>query len=296
MIIFPVTIHPFGAALSFSALRAQLAWLADIQRRKHTEKAIIGWPKCGNTWLSALLRFSILKAYHLPEERLPGLFTTDFGGFSVFRIPAYATIAHTHALPNPRSPSLSGVADSLHAFDDKDVIVLIRDFRDMIVSSYMHEVYRAPQARFAGDPDRFAEDPAYGLPRIVGYYDLIADIRAEQSGSTKLVQYEDLWQDTKSTLADILLFLRIDFDEEGLQFAISNASFSNMRAMESAATQSSAKIPGLFRSVNDGENARKVRRGGVGNWREDLSPETGGRLFEAYNKTLATLSRVADRA
>jgi hypothetical protein len=159
MIIFPVTIHPFGAALSFSAVRAQLAWLADIQRRKHTEKAIIGWPKCGNTWLSALLRFSILKAYRLPEERLPGLFTTDIRGFSVFRIPNYATIAHTYALPDYRSPSLSGVADSLHAFDNKDVIVLIRDFRDMIVSSYTRGLPGTPgslrrrSGSFCGRPD-----------------------------------------------------------------------------------------------------------------------------------------------
>jgi hypothetical protein len=59
-----------------------------------------------------------------------------------------------------------------------------------------------------------------------------------------------------------------------------------MRQMELESTQDTMKIPGLFRSVNEGKNAMKVRRGGVGNWKNQLSDEKARQLALAYEKCI----------
>jgi hypothetical protein len=61
-----------------------------------------------------------------------------------------------------------------------------------------------------------------------------------------------------------------------------------MRKMELTATQETTAVPGLFRSHNGHLNAFKVRKGGVGNWKENLSLEDAAYL-DAYVKSHISL-------
>jgi len=231
-----------------------------------------------------MLRFALLKDLGLDASKLSRLFVTDFDWRSLLWAPPYANIAHTHALPFPREPGLTGVEDMVHLYAGKPVVILIRDFRDLIVSSFMHEVFRSPNARFVGTIDEFADSEVFGVERIVQYYELIWRIRTAQHGPTKVLTYEHMWNDTHGALSGVLKFLGLNHDKETVEFAVSQASFEGMRQMELESTQQTMKIPGLFRSVNDGENAMKVRRGGIGNWENQLGEEKAKQLALAYEK------------
>jgi hypothetical protein len=228
----------------------------------------------------------LLKDLGLDASKLPHLFVTDFDWRSLLWAPPYANIAHTHALPFPREPGLTGVEDMVRLYAGKPVVILIRDFRDLIVSSFMHEVFRSPKARFVGTIDDFADSEIFGVERIIRYYELIWRIRAAQTGPTKVLTYEQLWNDTHGALSDVLKFLGLNHDKEIVHFAVPQASLENMRQMEMESTQDTMKIPGLFRSVNEGKNAMKVRRGGVGNWKNQLSDEKARQLALAYEKCI----------
>jgi hypothetical protein len=259
--------------------------IADWQLKRRTRCAVIAWHKTGNTWLSAMLRFAIMKHFALSEEMMGRVFITDVGGRDAFALPDYVRIAHTHALPHALESGLIGTEEMVRRFDDKPVLILMRDFRDLIVSSYMHEVYRATNSRFDGNADAFARSAVFGAERIASYYRLIADLRRQQSAQTRLLSYEDLWRAPEKHLAEVWSFLGYPEDAEAITFAVKSASIENMRRMELEATQETSKVPGLFRSANDGENAMKVRRGGTGGWTEHLSQETGDWLVALHDDT-----------
>jgi hypothetical protein len=52
-----------------------------------TNSVIASFPKTGNTWLGAMLRYLIVHRYGLPESRMPKLFVSDHRPAEVLRIP-----------------------------------------------------------------------------------------------------------------------------------------------------------------------------------------------------------------
>jgi hypothetical protein len=89
-----------------------------------------------------------------------------------------------------------------------------------------------------------------------------------------VVRYEDLRKDTEKGLLEMLEFLGIPGDRELVRQAVENNSLRAMREKEDKAKKSGATLGKgtlLRKHRVDREDARFVRSGSVGGWREKLS-------------------------
>jgi hypothetical protein len=107
------------------------------------------------------------------------------------------------------------------------------------------------------------------------HVDSYLDCPLAQNGNLLVVRYEDLRKNTEVGLVEMLEFLGIEADRDRIRRAVENNSLKNMREKEEKAKNSGAEmVKGtlLKRHRVDREDARFVRTGSVGGWREKLSP------------------------
>jgi hypothetical protein len=250
--------------------------------------AIVGFPKCGNTWYSALLRTLLIERYGLDRSRMNRLFVSDLGAWPFGQMPHSAPrIYKSHCMPYPFEAGLRGTKEILVAFLDIPMIIQVRDPKDALVSYYMHSVYRDRLVHFSGDTSEFIRSPVFGIGKFVDYYNTVMDFRAKARAPTVIRSYEDLWSDPPRALGEDCEFIGIDGLNDDVLTRVADAcSLQNMRKLELAATAETAPMPGLFRSDNKHTDAFKVRKGGVGNWKEYLTAEDAAYIDKYMNDHL----------
>jgi len=262
--------------------RSSYGLLANAAKRWMVDAAIVGYPKCGNTWFSALVRHYLAARHGLPLQTVGKSFISDPDGSKLPLVrlePRLPRLYHTHSLPYPHEYGLRGVRSGLAPLDHAPMVVLYRDPKDVLVSYYHHEVFRGPHPRFQGDADAFVSDPVFGVGKLVAYYNAVAASRRRSAAPTGVTRYEDLWSDPQQTLQRSLELIGIeDICPRALGAAVEACSIANMRRMECAADCDTALVPGLFRSCHDRPEALKVREGGTGGWRKSISEASAERI------------------
>ena len=113
-------------------------------------------------------------------------------------------------------------------FARKDVVFLVRDPRDVMVSAYFH--WTRHSREFAGWIADLLRDPQYGMPSLVSYLNGWADGLSRHRHI--VVAYEQLSRDTYAVLDAVMRFLRVGVDRNMLQLAIAGASLEAMREVE----------------------------------------------------------------
>ena len=170
-------------------------------------------------------------------------------------------------------------------FRDKKVIFLVRDPRDVIVSSYFEmnkrgnlfgdNPYENRKAAFEGSLVEFINRREGGFDTIIQYYNIWAQNRAVPEGFL-LVRYEDLKHNPVRDLRRVVDFLGFtEVDDAVLSEAVEFASFDNMRKMESAGTFQSEVLNPADRSDQE---SYKTRKGKVGGYQDYLPREESARL------------------
>jgi hypothetical protein len=263
-------------------------------KRRSVDAAISGFPKCGNTWYGAMLRQVLVDRFALKGTRLDRLFVSDLGPLPLplMRLPrGTPRLYHSHFMPFPDRAEFAGIRDSLAPFDDKPMIVLIRDCKDVLVSYYVMEVERFGRSHAARDIADFVLGATYGVRKFVGYYNIIAESR--RSGApTRVTSYEELWRDPAAVLARDAEFIGAGGLARGdLDRIVAQYSLDNMRRMELSSTEADAIVPGLHRV--EGAGALFVRKGGSGNWREHLSERIGAEIDAHVAQALDPMFRAA---
>jgi hypothetical protein len=274
----PIRATPLGALIKTAFMK-----VAGV------DAAIVGFPKCGNTWYSALIRHLLIERYGLDCSKMGRLFVSDLGLWPFFKLPhVVPRIYQSHCMPFPSETELRGMKESLAALSDVPMVILIREHKDALVSYFMHLAYRDPGAPYSGSIADFVRSPIFGVEKFVKYYNSLIECRMAGQAPTILRSYEDLWFDAPGALDEDCRFFGIDGVRRDLLLRIVDAcSFQNMRKMELTATQETTAVPGLFRSHNEHLHAFKVRKGGVGNWRENLSLEDAAYLDAYVNSHLS---------
>ena len=170
-------------------------------------------------------------------------------------------------------------------FHDKKVIFLVRDPRDVIVSSYFEmnkrgnlfgdNPYENRKAAFEGSLVEFINRREGGFDTIIQYYNIWAQNRAVPEGFL-LVRYEDLKQNPVRELRRVVNFLGFtEVNDAVLSEAVEFASFDNMRKMESVGTFQS----GVLNPADRGDQeSYKTRKGKVGGYQDYLPREESARL------------------
>ena len=241
----------FRSSLGLRALRAE----------RRADVLLVSYPKCGRTWLTMLLARAL--ANHAELEEDVDYLATDLLGGRVDGLP-HVRISHDD---NPHWKRAGDLKHSKRRYRHKQVILLVRDPRDVVVSMYFERTRR--ERAYSGTLHEFLREPRGSLDTILEYYNIWAQEQARPRGLC-LVRYEDLQADTPGELQRILRFLGLEVDDFHVDEAVRFASFESMRSMESGGTLGSGRL--RARDPGDQESF-KTRKGKVGGFVDYLSLE-----------------------
>lgn len=236
--------------------------------------------KSGRTWLRAMLSHVYHLSYGTPIDELV---SRDRFHRREPRIPRFF-FSHN----DDNEPYLLQRQLTPHGLRRKTVICLVRDPRDVVVSFFHQRRHRSKQVtaeqRFGDDAtvtDAFVRD---ALATVTAKVDRLAALAAAHHDG-HLFRYEDLHAEPAAELARLLRVLgHHDVPQRHIEAAVDFASFEQLKQREAA---------GFFRSDNlrpadtAEPNSFKVRRGRIGGYRDELSPEQVVTMDRMIDTTLA---------
>jgi hypothetical protein len=180
-------------------------------------------------------------------------------------------------------------------YQNKKILFLARDPRDVIVSSYFEmkkrghifgdNPHESRKPVFKGSLSEFIDRKQGGFDTILKYYNIWAENRQIPSGFL-LVRYEDMKADAHAQLRKALDFLGLqEIDDITIDQAVEFASFDNMRKMEAEGRfQSGILTPA---DQND-QDSYKTRKGKTGGYVDHLSKDEIQSLNQKMQNTLAS--------
>jgi hypothetical protein len=229
---------------------------------------IVSAPKSGRTWLRTMLTRFYQIRYGIDRMELVGFYNFHKYHAGIPRI----FFTHDNYIKD-----YTGNSDKSD-FYDKKVVLLVRDPRDVAVSSYFHRKFRANplkvdlwDVQVSEDGPSMFEFVTSQIPRIIDFLNAwhaeLAKLR-----EVLVVRYEDLKAEPAGELARILAFLGTPGTDEEVTDAVSFADYENMKKLEA---------DGAFgrhdQRINPGDLANpqsfKTRRGKVGGYRDYFTDE-----------------------
>lgn len=234
----------------------------DREPKHEADTYLLSYPKAGRTWLRVLIGKALVERYGVPAERLlDTAVLTGRAGLprATFYHDGSAMIdGHTwRDLPSDKS-----------AYRDKRVVLIGRDVRDILVSSYFQATRRIDA--FDGPISAFVRDDRFGARKVVEFYRHWWNARSVPAAFL-FVRYEAMHDDAAAVLARVLAFLGArDVAPATIAGAADFARFERMRASEA-----SDSFPSHMMRTPAGADpeAFKLRKGVVGGFRDYLSAD-----------------------
>lgn len=261
-----------------------LRWYA----HRKTDVYLISYPKCGRTWLRLMVGKIIATHFHLPDDEAIILLRWKR---RVHPQVEHITVVHDDR-PMLKTPNELETTKKRYA--GKKVIFLVRDPRDVVVSSYFELKHRSKL--FSKNPDdnqsnlinddmqEFIFQKRSGIDTIIRYYNIWAENR-HIPRSFLLVRYEDLRADPHVQLRRIMDFLGLkEISFEAIDEAVKYASFDNMRKME---MEEKYKSEMLKPADHQDENTFKTRKGKVKGYVDYLSAQDISRIDQKIRSELS---------
>jgi hypothetical protein len=249
---------------SRTKLRAPKAWW---EHRGLNDKDVLfaSFERSGNTWLRFVLMEILTKG--------------DAGFLNVNQV---LPEMGTHREMKPVLPNGGRLIKTHEQYrsEYKRAIYLMRDLRDVMLSNWARdkEMGFADYFDHGKGMDGYVEAFLQGKVTRFGswqsHVDSWLNCPLARNGNMLVVRYEDLRKDTENGLMEMLDFLGIESDRDRIRRAVENNSLRNMREKEEKAKNSGATLGKgtLLRKHNvNREDARFVRTGSVGGWREKLT-------------------------
>jgi hypothetical protein len=249
---------------SRTKLRAPKAWW---EHRGLNDKDVLfaSFERSGNTWL----RFVLME-----------ILTKDNAGF--LNVNQILPEMGTHREMKPVLPNGGRFIKTHEQYrsEYKRAIYLIRDLRDVMLSNWARDKEMGFSDYFDhgkgmdGYVEAFLQGKVTRFGSWQSHVDSWLNCPLAKNGNMLVVRYEDLRKDTENGLLEMLDFLGIKSDRDRIRRAVENNSLRNMREKEEKAKNSGATLGKgtLLRKHNvNREDARFVRTGSVGGWREKLT-------------------------
>ena len=248
-----------------------------------TDVFLVGHPKSGNTWLALMLGVVLEKNFDgnitlaNVQEFIPAFHAKDgkIGAFS--------------NLPNPRVFRNEG---PVYPECYPKTIYIVRDPRAVYVSYYRHLVHDNRVLRKDASEttleDFTDEILTHGCLRDLEPYLVRWDKQVSQwidrskSQAVKIVKYEDLKQDRRAVLEDVLGFMEFECEPAEIDRAVERGSFDSMRNEEK--THGAEPYSGT-----KGEGGFFVRKGKVDGWKDEMPAEIEERIVAEFSDVMKTV-------
>lgn len=234
---------------------------------------VVSYPKSGRTWVAAMISHAYHQKYGISERKI-----IRFDNFNRMN-PEIPRIFFTHdsQKSKPHVPLAS-----LDDYRCKKVLLLVRDPRDVLISSYFHFTKRylskkavsVSRARYYDEMNGLFIYAMDRLPKVINFLNNWSR-NLDSVENALLIRYEDLRENPNAELTKIMSFIGGEFSSETIENAVSFGSFENLRARERGRFFESSRLhPG-----DDWDpNSFKVRRGKVGAYREHFTDEQVKRI------------------
>lgn len=249
--------------MSTSVKRSIFKKVRRIYAHKITDIYILSYPKSGRTWLRMLIGSLLNHQFNL------NLNDKDKGSTLVLtkKLSQVPTIQFVHD-DNPGNVPYSQLkADKSH-YQKKQLVLMIRDPRDVVVSAFYQYKYRKKRPDVQNlSLSEFLKHDTGALKSIVRYYNIWAEAHKKHE-KFHFVSYEGLLTDGDAELQRLMNFLGISVKPENIVKAIEENSFARLKQKEQTGTLND----GFFTKKAD-ENESKVRSGKIGGYKEKLSEE-----------------------
>jgi hypothetical protein len=233
-----------------------------LSRLDHVEPDvyIVSYPKCGRTWLRVMLQ-QYLERRGIPLEY--------FNDRSLLGVAGGKTVKFEHDQGNwvPAPMRIDQLRFNATKYVDGKVIFLVRDPRDVLVSSWYHLKYR--ERIYPKGLSEFIRDDLVGIHKVVAFMNMWVE-HSHVPADFCLMTYEQLHRETPAGFRQVLEFMGFEVETDALRYAIEASSFKEMKRME---LEGSLKEPWMKPGAKDLGSSLKVRRGKIGSFKEELSEE-----------------------
>lgn len=235
-----------------------------LARFRDADAIVLSLGKSGRTWLRVMLDHAFALEYGIPSDP----FRLEAGDSGAPRIVFTHELA-THLRDATLRNQLLGKSILPRRLTDrKRMVILARDPRDVVISSYFHKTERSRKTDCS--LEEFLHHPRWGIEGLVT---ILNRWRARFAAHPHChwLSYEGLHRDPQGELLRLLASIGAPLPPAVGAQAVEAARFDRMKAAEAAGESSDTRL-------RPGDPARpdsfKVRRGQVGGYRNDLGPES----------------------
>ena len=241
---------------------------------------IASYNKSGRTWfrfllanyLNAVFDLGLQIDFHNVFAVIPNYRLNRQQGWRAYRFDDRAEVPFIAVTHLPYRPRL---------FRGRDILFVVRDPRDVLVSAYFHKTRHA--GLFAGQIEAFVRSPEHGVMDLVGFL----NGWSARIGTHRhyVIAYERLKADPAGHLEDVLNFLRLPVERTAVEQALAASSFEAMLAIEMKNGHPA------HRYDRADPDSRRVRRGRIGSFRETLQPGLIAEIEETCARHLSAASK-----
>jgi len=233
---------------------------------------LISYPKSGNTWIRFLLSNIITDSeinFVNVEEIVIDLYKTK--NFKIKRFEKY-NIFKSHSPFNVK-------------FSSNKVVYIARDVRDVVISSYYHyKKTNKIEIEFEEFFPMFLDGTVWSNFGNWGEH-IGSWIGAKSSDKENflLIKYENLLQDTFTSLKTICNFLNWDASDANIEKAVENCNFEKLQKNE-------IKFENVaLATKNTRKDIKFFRKGTSGEWKDVLTEDQLNQLYEKFGTQMKLL-------
>lgn len=261
----------------------------EIVKLKKIDTFIISFPKSGRTWLNFLLGKFFEKQLGFPDLKPDILFDLKlFNSFFPDEIPLI-NFSHDDNKDFFRPPEK--LNKNKNKYKNSNVIFLVRDPRDVLISSYFEKTKRVNFSKrkntfwkpFTGTISDYLHEKNGGFDTIIKFYNIWYENKNIPE-NFMLIKYENLHKNTVNQLIKIVKFIGIkNIKSEAIKKAVEYGGFKNMQNIEK---NSNIKTIKLKPADKNDINTYKTRRGKINGFTDYLNNEEIKYLTEKMKKKL----------
>lgn len=229
---------------------------------------LLSFPKSGVTWLKFMLIQLLAKTYNIEYQPTVNLNKLSRENEKLPKIIwSHDDSEIISEKGNRNNVEQLFIYGGRLRYRKNNVILLVRDPRDIVVSHYYQVTRRSDVPLKFDSMSDFIRHRHYGIERIIRFYQIWGNNRYVV-GKLLIVRYEDLVADGVNVLVELLGFT----DIKNIDSALVNQVYEASQADKMRKLEMQGNIEGM-RTFGMDQNALKVRRAKIGSYKDELSDE-----------------------